>query len=172
MEQRQTAASHSTDINKALTPNRIVKWALCQLEDVWVPAHGECPHRGQGKSRLTLRKQSIIPTYVTRALNMSTCGPSCNLTFSVLPCNVECFWNFFDHPLFVFFSALVCFSFSQNCPNSYNWIHANKRRGSNRISWLYPWREEGPCQKVRCGQTLSDLYSCIVYASLLVENGN
>lgn len=110
MEQRQTAASHSTDINKALTPNRIVKWALCQLEDVWVPAHGECPHRGQGKSRLTLRKQSIVPTYVTRALNMSTCGPSCNLTFSVLPCNVECFWNFFDHPLCFFLLLSVSLS--------------------------------------------------------------
>ena len=52
-------------------------------------------------------------------------------------------------PLFI--SPLVCFSFSPNRSNSYNRIHANKRRGSNRISWLYTRGEEGPCQKVRFG---------------------
>lgn len=93
-------------------PSRIVKWALCQLEDVRVPAHGECPHRGQAKSRLTLRRQSIIPAYVTRVLNMSTCGPSCNLTFSVLPCNVDCFWNFFWSSPLCFFFLLLSVSLS------------------------------------------------------------
>ncbi|KAF3844196.1 hypothetical protein F7725_013537 [Dissostichus mawsoni] len=33
-------------------------------------------------------------------------------------------------------------------PDSYNRIHANKRRGGHRISRLYSRREEGPCQKV------------------------
>lgn len=57
------------------------------------------------------------------------------------------------HSLAIFSSlfthSLSFFSSSSHCPHSYNWIHANKRRGCHWISRLYSWREESPCQKVR-----------------------
>lgn len=73
-----------------------------------------------------------------------------------------CFTKHLTSFVWTFFCIIFVFLSSSNCSNSYNRIHANKRRGSNRISWLYPRGEEDPCQEV----SFFSLYSLCCVCSI------